>query len=80
MGRTHHRGEVRAPPGLRGKAPVRVITVGRERPCLTCEEKIEVGERANWEPGVGIWCLDCPPPDNLEHHIKDRERKKALGR
>lgn len=58
----------------------KLITVQRARPCLTCEEPIEVGERANWEPQVGIWCLDCGPPENLAHYIAERDKRKKLER
>lgn len=56
----------------------RVIVVRRPAKCLTCDEPVDLEEKANWEHGVGIWHLDCPTPDNLEHYIKERDKRARL--
>jgi len=50
----------------------RQITVAYAATCLTCEERVELGEPAWWVSDVGIWHLDCAPPRNLATYSKEK--------
>jgi hypothetical protein len=61
------------------KPAVRTITVGTPAPCLTCEEPVEAGEKAQWCPTVGVWHIECARPKNLEAHFNRAAKMRELG-
>jgi hypothetical protein len=55
------------------------ITVEYEAACLSCDELVRVGTRANYVPGVGVWHVTCPRPKNLALYWAEAQKRRRLG-
>lgn len=46
--------------------------------CMTCSDRISVGELIWWEKGIGAWHINCKQPANIKVYRKEKEDKERL--
>lgn len=66
-----------------------IISLKYANCCIKCQTRLEVGLKANWNKGEGVWCLECPKPQQTApraptsakkaYPSKDDKRQMALN-